>query len=176
VCAHPQALAQCHMWLNDHLPHAERRPVASNAEGARLASLDTSLAAIASLRAGSEWGLHVVSPAIQDDANNRTRFAMVTHPDRHPAPKASGHDCTSLVVTVSNRPGALHDMLVPLKANGVSMTRFESRPARSGQWEYYFYLDVEGHPDQPHVATALKALRDACGFFKVLGTYPIDVH
>jgi chorismate mutase/prephenate dehydratase len=114
VLAHPQALAQCHMWLNDHLPHAERRPVASNAEGARLASLDPNLAAIASTRAGSEYGLHVVSPAIQDDANNRTRFAIITHPDRHPAPKASGHDCTSLVVTVSNRPGALHDMLVPL--------------------------------------------------------------
>ena len=176
VCAHPQALAQCHMWLNDNLPHVERRPVASNAEGARLASLDPSLAAIASLRAGSEWGLHVVSPAIQDDANNRTRFAVVTHPERHPAPKASGHDCTSLVVTVSNRPGALHDMLVPLKANGVSMTRFESRPARSGQWEYYFYIDVQGHPDTPNVGTALDELRKACGFFKILGTYPVDVH
>ena len=176
VCAHPQALAQCHMWLNDHLPHAERRPVASNAEGARLASLDPTLAAVASTRAGSEWGLHVVSPAIQDDANNRTRFAIVTHPDRHPAPKASGHDCTSLVVTVSNRPGALHDMLVPLKANGVSMTKFESRPARSGQWEYYFYIDIEGHPDTDNVGHALEELRKACGFFKILGTYPVDVH
>ena len=176
VCAHPQALAQCHMWLNDNLPHAERRPVASNAEGARLASLDPSLAAIASVRAGSEWGLHVVSPAIQDDANNRTRFAVMTHPERHPAPKASGHDCTSLVVTVSNRPGALHDMLVPLKANGVSMTRFESRPARSGQWEYYFYIDIAGHPDTENVRFALEELRKACGFFKILGTYPVDVH
>ena len=176
VCAHPQALAQCHMWLSDNLPHAERRPVASNAEGARLASLDPSLAAIASVRAGSEWGLHVVAPAIQDDANNRTRFAVMTHPERHPAPKASGHDCTSLVVTVSNRPGALHDMLVPLKANGVSMTRFESRPARSGQWEYYFYIDIAGHPDTENVRFALEELRKACGFFKILGTYPVDVH
>ena len=176
VVAHPQALAQCHGWLNDHLPEAERRPVASNAEGARLAALDPSLAAIASLRASSEYGLHVVSPAIQDDAHNRTRFAIVTMTDRHPAPRASGHDCTSLVVSVANRPGAVHDMLVPLKANGVSMTRFESRPARSGQWEYYFYIDVQGHPDQPHVATALQQLRLACAFFKVLGTYPIDVH
>jgi chorismate mutase/prephenate dehydratase len=176
VCAHPQALAQCHGWLNDRLPEVERRPVASNAEGARLASLDPSLAAIASLRASSEWGLHLLAPAIQDDANNRTRFAVVTHPDRHPVPRASGHDCTSLVVSVPNRPGAVHDMLVPLKANGVSMTRFESRPARSGQWEYYFYIDVQGHPEQTHVSAALKELRDACAFFKVLGTYPIDVH
>ena len=163
-------------FLNLHLPQVERRPALSNAEGARLASLDPSLAAIASTRAGSEYGLHLVAPAIQDDVHNRTRFAIVTHPDRHPAPKPSGHDCTSLVVSVKNQPGAVHDMLVPLKTHGVSMTRFESRPARSGQWEYYFYIDIEGHPDEPHVGLALRALRDACAFFKVLGTYPIDVH
>jgi chorismate mutase/prephenate dehydratase len=176
VAAHPQALAQCHEWLSHHLPQAERRPVASNAEGARLASLEPALAAIASERAAGEWGLHIVAPAIQDDANNRTRFAIVTHPERHPAPRASGHDCTSLVVSVPNRPGAVHDMLVPLKSHGVSMSRFESRPARSGQWEYYFYIDVEGHPDEPRVEAALQELRAACAFFKILGTYPIDVH
>ena len=176
ICAHPQALAQCHGWLSHHLPDVERRPVSSNAEGARLAGLDTQLAAIASVRAAAEFGLHVVAPAIQDDAHNRTRFAIVTHPDRHPAPKPSGHDCTSLVVSVRNRPGAVHDLLIPLKEHGVSMTRFESRPARSGQWEYYFYIDIEGHPDEPRVGTALQALREACAFFKVLGTYPIDVH
>jgi len=176
VCAHPQALAQCHAWLSNHLPNVERRPVSSNAEGARLAAADPSLAAIASLRASSEYGLHVVAPAIQDDAHNRTRFAIVTNPARHPQPQASGHDCTSLVLSVTNRPGAVHDMLVPLKTHGVSMTRFESRPARSGQWEYYFYIDLQGHPDQPHVATALRELREVCAFFKVLGTYPIDVH
>ena len=175
VLAHPQALAQCSAWLSAHLPQAERRPVSSNAEGARLAAQDASLAAIASARAASEFGLHVVAPAVQDDAHNRTRFAVVTHPQRHPAPKASGHDCTSLVVSVTNRPGAVHDMLVPLKTHGVSMSRFESRPARSGQWEYYFYIDIEGHPEQAHVAAALNELRAVCAFFKVLGTYPIDV-
>jgi chorismate mutase/prephenate dehydratase len=176
VLAHPQALAQCNAWLNLHLPQAERRPALSNAEGARLASLDASLAAIASTRAGSVYGLHVVAAAIQDDAHNRTRFAIVTHPEAHPAPMASGHDCTSLVVSVDNRPGAVHDMLVPLKNHGVSMTRFESRPARSGQWEYYFYVDLQGHPEQPHVAAAMQELRNVCAFFKVLGTYPVDVH
>ena len=176
VCAHPQALAQCHLWLSSHLPAVERRPVSSNAEGARLAGLDGSLVAIASERAASEWGLHVVAPAIQDDPHNRTRFAIVTDPLRHPRPAPSGHDCTSLVVSVPNRPGAVHDMLVPLKRHGVSMSRFESRPARSGQWEYYFYIDVQGHPDQPEVGPALSELRDACAFFKVLGTYPIDTH
>jgi chorismate mutase/prephenate dehydratase len=176
VCAHPQALAQCHGWLSHHLPTAERRPVASNAEGARMAGLDAKLAAVASERAASEFGLHIVAPAIQDDAHNRTRFAIVAHPHHHPQPKASGHDCTSLVVSVANRPGAVYDMLAPLKRHGVSMTRFESRPARSGQWEYYFYIDLQGHPDQSEVAAALKELRDVCAFFKLLGTYPIDVH
>jgi len=176
VVAHPQALAQCHGWLSLNLPDAERRPVASNAEGARLAGQDVALAAIASTRAASEFGLHVLAPAIQDEAHNRTRFAILTHPDRHPAPKPSGHDCTSLVVSVANKPGAVHDLLVPLKKHAVSMSRFESRPARSGQWEYYFYIDIEGHPDDAKVGVALRELREACAFFKVLGAYPIDVH
>ena len=176
VCAHPQALAQCHDWLNNHLPNVERRPVASNAEGARLASLDAKLAAVAGDRAASEYGLHVLAPTIQDDPHNRTRFAVVALPERHPQPRASGHDCTSLVVSVPNQPGAVHDILVPLKNHGVSMTRFESRPARSGQWEYYFYIDIDGHPDQAHVATALSELRSVCAFYKQLGTYPLDTH
>ena len=176
VCAHPQALAQCHGWLNSHLPAVERRPVSSNAEGAHLAGLDPSLAGVASDRAASEYGLHVVAPAIQDDPHNRTRFAIVAHPQRQPQPQASGHDCTSLVVSVGNRPGAVHDMLVPLKKHGVSMSRFESRPARSGQWEYYFYIDLKGHPEEPEVAVALQELRGVCAYFKLLGTYPIDAH
>jgi chorismate mutase/prephenate dehydratase len=176
VCAHPQALAQCHAWLAHHLPQVERRPVASNAEGARLASTSDKLAGIASDRAASQYGLHVLAPAIQDEPHNRTRFAVVALPDVHPQPRATGHDCTSLVVSVPNQPGAVHDMLVPLKRHGVSMTRFESRPARSGQWEYYFYIDIDGHPEQPPVAQALKELRAACAFFKLLGTYPLDTH
>ena len=176
VCAHPQALAQCHAWLSIHLPEVERRPVASNAEGARLAQLDPALGAIASTQAASEFGLHIVAPAIQDDAHNRTRFAIVAHPSRHPQPRPSGHDCTSLVVSVPNLPGAVHDMLAPLKHHGVSMTRFESRPARSGQWEYFFYIDLAGHPDDANVGAALDELRRVCAFFKLIGTYPIDVH
>jgi chorismate mutase / prephenate dehydratase len=176
VCAHPQALAQCHGWLSTHLPKVERRPVASNAEGARIAADDSGVAAIASERAGSEYGLYNLAPAIQDDPHNRTRFVVVALPEQHPQPRASGRDCTSLVVSVPNRPGAVHDLLVPLKKHGVSMTRFESCPARSGQWEYYFYIDIDGHPDEPHVAAALQELRDACAFYKQIGTYPLDLH
>jgi chorismate mutase / prephenate dehydratase len=173
VLAHPQALAQCQAWLNKHLPQAERRAVSSNAEGARMAAGNPAWAAIAGERAGSEFGLHIAAHAIQDDPFTRTRFAVVCLPQVLDAPQASGRDCVSLVVSVANRPGAVHDILVPLKLHGVSMTRFESRPARSGQWEYYFYIDVQGHPSQPHVAAALADLQSLCAFYKVLGTYPV---
>ncbi len=174
VFAHPQALAQCQGWLTTHLPHVERRAASSNAEGARLATTHPAWAGIAGARAATQFSLHTAAHAIQDDAFNRTRFAVVCLPHTLPAPPASGKDCTSLVVSVPNRPGAVHDILVPLKTHGVSMTRFESRPARSGQWEYYFYIDLQGHPSQAHVKAALADLQQLCAFYKVLGTYPVN--
>ena len=174
VYAHPQALAQCQGWLTTHLPLADRRAASSNAEGARLASTSALWAGIASDRAAAQFGLHTAAHAIQDDAFNRTRFAVVCLPQTLPAPPASGNDCTSLVVSVPNRPGAVHDLLVPLKTHGVSMTRFESRPARSGQWDYYFYIDLQGHPSQKQVSSALAELQQLCAFYKVLGTYPVS--
>ncbi len=174
VMAHPQALAQCQGWLSQHLPNAERRAVSSNAEGARLATTNPAWAGLASERAAAQFGLHIVAHAIQDEAYNRTRFAVICLPQTLATPPASRKDCTSLVVSVPNRPGAVHDLLVPLKNNGVSMTRFESRPAKSGQWEYYFYIDIDGHVSQPHVAAALKELQGLCAFYKVLGSYPVS--
>lgn len=172
VLAHPQALAQCQDWLSQHLPNAERRAVSSNAEGARLAATNPSWAGLASERAAAQFGLHIVAHAIQDEAYNRTRFAVICLPQTLATPPASGKDCTSLVVSVPNRPGAVHDLLVPLKTNGVSMTRFESRPAKSGQWDYYFYIDIQGHVSQPHVAAALNELKGLCAYYKVLGSFP----
>jgi chorismate mutase/prephenate dehydratase len=152
----------------------ERRAVSSNAEGARLAATNPAWAALASERAASQFGLHIVHHAIQDEAFNRTRFAVIALPQTLATPPASGKDCTSLVLSVPNRPGAVHDLLVPLKNNGVSMTRFESRPAKSGQWEYYFYIDLQGHISEPHVAAALQELQGLCAFYKVLGSYPVS--
>jgi chorismate mutase / prephenate dehydratase len=176
VAAHPQALAQCQEWLNKHLPDTERKAVASNAEGARLAAENPHWAGLSGERAASIFGLHIAAHAIQDDAYNRTRFCIIALPDTIPAPQPSqagmGEDCTSLIISVPNQPGAVHDLLVPLKKHGVSMTRFESRPARTGQWEYYFYIDLQGHAEQPHVAAALTELRTLCAYFKLLGSYP----
>ncbi len=173
VLAHPQALMQCQRWLTEHLPHAERRAVSSNAEGARLASTNPAWAALASDRAAAQFGLHAVAHAIQDEAYNRTRFAVICLPQTLAMPEASGHDCTSIVVSVPNTPGSVHDMLAPLKTHGVSMTRFESRPAKSGQWDYYFYIDLAGHPTDPRLRAALTELQAQCAFYKVLGAYPL---
>ena len=168
VCAHSQALAQCQVWLNLHHPGIERRAVASNAEAAILASQDPTVAAIASEMAGEQYQLGVVQAHIQDDPHNRTRFAVIGSLETGP----SGRDHTAVVLAVPNKAGAVYNLLAPLAKHGVSMTRFESRPARIGTWEYYFYVDIEGHVRDAAVARALDELKDNAAFFKVLGSYP----
>ena len=173
VCAHSQALAQCTGWLNQHWPSIERQAVASNGEAARLASEDPTVAAIAGERAAQRYALHAVAAHIQDDPNNRTRFAVLGAQSTPPsAPPA--RDKTSLILSVPNRAGAVFHMLKPLATHNVSMSRFESRPARVGTWEYYFYVDVEGHADDPKVAAALGELQRECAFYKCLGSYPAE--
>jgi chorismate mutase/prephenate dehydratase len=171
VCAHSQALAQCQVWLNLHHPKVERRAVASNAEAARMASADPAIAAIASEMAGEQYKLGVVQAHIQDDPHNRTRFVVIGRLHTNP----SGQDHTSLVLAVPNKAGAVYSLLAPVTKHGVSMTRFESRPARTGTWEYYFYVDVEGHIQDPKVARALEELKDNAAFFKLLGSYPVSL-
>ncbi|MBY4895593.1 prephenate dehydratase [Cupriavidus sp. AU9028] len=168
VRAHPQALAQCQHWLTANYPHLERQPVSSNAEAARMASEDPTVAAIAGETAANRYHLHIVRSHIQDDPHNRTRFAVIGRYETEP----SGSDQTSLILSVPNKAGAVYQLLAPLADNGVSMCRFESRPARSGAWEYYFYVDVEGHQQDPAVERALRELRVNAAFFKVLGSYP----
>jgi chorismate mutase/prephenate dehydratase len=169
ICAHPQALAQCQQWLTAHHPDLPRVPQASNGEAARMAAADPEVAAIAGILAAQRYDLKSVAEQIQDDPQNTTRFAILGQSDALP----SGRDHTSLILSVTNKAGAVHDMLTPLKEHGVSMTRFESRPARTGIWTYYFYVDLEGHRNEPHLAAALAALRDSTGFFKMLGSYPV---
>lgn len=171
VMAHPQALAQCQHWLGMNAPALSREPVASNAEAARIASEDPTVAAIASDIAARAWGLQMVAEGIQDDPMNRTRFLAIGKIDTLP----TGQDKTSLILSVPNKAGAVYQMLAPLSDNGVSMFRFESRPARTGQWEYYFYVDIEGHCQDPAVAKALSELQARCAYFKVLGSYPRQI-
>ena len=168
VCAHAQALAQCQQWLSVHAPQLQRQAVSSNAEAARMASKDSSIAAIAGEPAQLAYGLQIVSAQIQDDPNNRTRFVVIGQYACQPC----GQDQTSLVLSVANQPGAVHHLLGPLAKHGVSMTRFESRPARKGSWEYHFYIDIEGHTSDAKVATAIAELKTIAAFYKNLGSYP----
>ena len=168
VCAHAQALAQCQQWLSVHAPQLHRQAVSSNAEAARMASQDPSIAAIAGEPAQLAYGLQIVSAQIQDDPNNRTRFVVIGQYACQPC----GQDQTSLVLSVANQPGAVHHLLGPLAKHGVSMTRFESRPARKGSWEYHFYIDIEGHTSDAKVATAIAELKTIAAFYKNLGSYP----
>lgn len=170
IVSHPQTFGQCSGWLNLHLPTLERISVASNAEAARLAASDPTTAAIAGENAATLYGLQIAASHIQDDPQNRTRFVVLGRQETQP----TGRDKTSLILSVPNRAGAVYHMLTPLAQHGVSMTRFESRPAKLGAWEYYFYVDIEGHERDPRVAAALAALREVCAYYKSLGSYPME--
>lgn len=172
--SHAQSLAQCHEWLNRNLPLIPRVPVANNAEAARLAAEDPESCAIAGEAAARLYALNVLAANIEDDPNNTTRFVVLGAHDAG----SSGSDKTSFVCSAHNRAGAVHDLLVPLKNHGVSMSKFESRPARGlkdSLFEYVFFIDVEGHRQDPAVSRALEDLRGQVGFLKELGSYPRSV-
>jgi chorismate mutase/prephenate dehydratase len=171
VYSHAQSLAQCVQWLARNLPAAARVAVASNAEAARLAAGEPGSAAIAGETAATIYGLDIVAAHIEDEPNNTTRFWVL---GAH-AVAASGKDETSLVMSAQNRPGAMYALLEPLAKHGVSMSRLESRPARTGLWEYLFFVDLEGHCDDPRVAAALAELRQRAPFLKLLGSYPAAI-
>jgi len=172
VYSHAQSLAQCAQWLAQHLPGAARVAVASNADAARLAAAEPGSAAIAGENAAAIYGLNVVAPHIEDEPNNTTRFWVL---GRQPVPP-SGRDETSLVMSAPNRPGAVYSLLEPFATHGVSMTRFESRPAHTGLWEYLFFVDVIGHETDPSVAVALAELRKKAPMLKLLGSYPSAIY
>jgi len=170
IYSHAQSLAQCNGWLSQNLPRAERVPVTSNADAARRAAEEPGAAAVAGEAAAERYGLGILAKGIEDDPNNTTRFLVLGNLD--PAP--TGKDRTSLVVSAENKPGAVHALLTPLAQHRVSMTRIESRPARtrSALWEYMFFIDVEGHQADEAVARALAELKRNAPYLKVLGSYP----
>ncbi|MFM9982338.1 MAG: prephenate dehydratase [Burkholderiales bacterium] len=174
VYSHAQSLAQCHAWLNQNLPNAERVQVVSNADAARRAAEEPGTAAIAGQMASEHFGLTILARSIEDDPNNTTRFLVLGKIGTLP----TGRDRTSLVMTADNKPGAVHALLSPLAANRVSMSRIESRPSRAAKsalWEYLFFIDIEGHRDDERIANALAELAEQAPFLKVLGSYPAAV-
>ncbi len=168
VYGHAQSLGQCRHWLDEHLPHAERVPVSSNGEGARLAAIEPGSAAIAPEVAAELYRLTILAPNIEDESHNTTRFVVLGAADAG----QSGADKTSLAVSTANQPGALFQLLKPLAERGIGLTRIESRPARSQAWEYLFYIDLDGHRADPLVAEALHELEAHAAWLRVFGSYP----
>ncbi|MCU0857477.1 MAG: prephenate dehydratase [Pontiellaceae bacterium] len=167
VCSKQEAIGQCRRWLGENLSGVELEAVNSTAFAAELAA-KSDCGAIASALAADLYGLNIIAENIQDASGNTTRFLVIGRKYG----EATGDDKTSIYFGVKNQVGALHDALDALKRNRINMTKIESRPSRNKAWEYYFFVDFEGHANDPNVKIALDALARHCAVFNVLGSYP----
>ena len=168
VYSHAQSLAQCRQWLNSNYPNIERVAVSSNAEAAKRVQGEWNSAAIAGDMACELYNLEKMWEKIEDRPDNSTRFLII---GREEVPR-SGDDRTSVVVSVHNKPGALHDLLEPFRRHNVDMTRLESRPSRNSKWSYVFFIDLVGHLEDKAVADVLAELSTSVAQIKILGSYP----
>ncbi len=168
VYSHQQSLAQCRQWLDSNLPDVELIDMSSNAAAAAMAAKEKNTAAIASETAAEIYALNMLVPNIEDEPDNTTRFLIIGQRET----PASGEDKTSLLITTANRSGALLGILQPFANNNISMTRIESRPSRSGTWDYVFFVDIDGHENDNNVKQALKELNKAATMVNVLGSFP----
>lgn len=168
----PQALAQCRLWLESNLPAAKLMPTTSTAEAARYVAehpqFKNEIACVASSLAAKEYRLKILAPSIEDNANNTTRFIVISRSDCRP----TGKDRTSIAFAVKDRVGALHDILLPFQAHKINLTKIESRPSKKKAWNYYFFVDFEGHAEEPRVQKTLEILEKNCTFLRILGSYP----
>ncbi|MBO9766670.1 MULTISPECIES: prephenate dehydratase [Xanthomonas] len=172
IYAHSQSFAQTAGWLRSHLPKVEKIAVSSNAEGARRARNAEDAAAIGGESAAHVYGLKkVIMKSIEDDDDNTTRFLVI---GRQIFP-SSGHDRTSVLVFIHDKPGALFDVLSPFARHGISMNRIESRPSHQAKWEYGFFIDLIGHVEDDAMKQALAELKAHSAQIKVLGSYPVAI-
>ena len=169
IYSKPQVFAQCGRWLGEHYPDAELISVGSTARACEVAKEEECAGAIAHFVAAATYGLTVVHKNIEDVARNVTRFVVLAEESCKP----SGNDKTSVVVSVQHKSGALHEALVPFRNNGINLTRIESRPSKRNPWEYYFFIDFEGHKDDERALAALREVHKACIYLQILGSYPI---
>ncbi len=168
VYSKSEVFAQCRNWLHQHLPEVELIEVSSSARAAQLAGKEKGTAAVASLLAADLYHLQILKKGIEDFSHNVTRFLVIAKSDANP----TGNDRTSILFSIRDKVGALHDMLAPFYKHGINLTKIESRPSKKKAWDYYFFVDFEGHRDDPKVQTALKHLDGMCKYLKVLGSYP----
>ena len=165
---HPQALAQCRSWVREFLPEVEIVETSSTTRAAQLAAGEKNAAAIASSLAAEKYGLRILETDIQDNAENATRFLVLGRQYGPP----TGNDRTSLMINITDRVGALHSALACFRRSRINLTKIESRPSKRKAWEYYFFIDCDGHVNDRKLANALRLLADHCNFVKVLGSYP----
>ncbi len=168
IYSNPQVFGQCRMWLESNLPKVELIEVSSTTKAAELASKDKTAAAIASSLAAEHYGLKIIARSIEDSLHNVTRFLIIGRTEALP----TKNDKTSVMFSIKDKVGALHDMLVPFKKYGINLTKIESRPSKRKVWEYYFFVDMNGHHCQPGVSKALNELEKNCSYLKILGSYP----
>lgn len=164
-----QVFGQCRIWLQENLPHVDLIEVSSTTRAAEIAAKERGSASISSLLAASVYGLKVVAKGIEDSPHNITRFLVIAKNDA----SRTGEDKTSLMFSIKDRVGALHDMLLPFAKYRINLTKIESRPSKKKAWDYYFFLDLLGHRDEPKIKKAIFALENKCKFLKVLGSYPL---
>lgn len=168
VYGHRQTFVQCERWLRKNLPGAELIETASTVRGAQEAARQKTAAAIASELAAEHYGLQTLAQPIEDNPENTTRFLVIALNDSRP----SGNDRTSLMVSVKNKPGALFELVKLFADHGVNMTKIESRPNRRRSWEYVFFIDLDGHREEPKVAETIRQLGTEGDDLHVLGSYP----
>ncbi|WP_166252098.1 prephenate dehydratase [Marinobacter salicampi] len=171
IYSHQQSFAQCRQWLDAHRYGVERVAVSSNAEAARRAAAEPGTAAIAGDMAAELYGLGKLANKIEDRPDNTTRFLIIGREAVSP----SGHDKSSILVSMRNKPGALYRLLEPFHRNNLSLTRIETRPSPSGTWAYVFYIDFEGHMEDEQVSRVLSDIDEEAVELKRLGSYPIGV-
>ena len=165
--AHPQSLGQCRLWIQTHLPHAEIIETSSNARSAELAAKEKNTGAIAGVLAAEKYNVPILEYDIQDNLANATRFLVL---GRQCGP-STGNDRTSIMFSLVDRVGALYQALIPFRRYRLNMTKIESRPSKRKAWEYFFFVDCDGHMSDPKVAKAIKMLGEQCSYVKVLGSY-----
>ncbi len=168
IYSHYQSFAQCRGWLERFMPHASLKEVTSNSKGAEMAARKKGAAAIASELAASVYGLKVISSSIEDMTDNYTRFFIIAGNSS----KKTGSDKTSIMVSIKDRAGALYHLLKPFNRHRVNLTNIESRPSKKKAWDYYFFVDIEGHISDPRVKKALAVVEKEAGSVKILGSYP----
>lgn len=169
IYSNPQVFGQCRLWLEENLARTDKIEVTSTTRAAQIASREKYSACIASLLAAKVYSLKVIAKGIEDSPRNVTRFLVIStsEVDR------TGDDRTSILFSIRDRVGALHDMLVPFKKYGINLTKIESRPSKRKAWDYYFFVDLKGHYKDSPVKKALAELEDRCTFLKILGSYPV---